>query len=74
MTAFITKLAALVNGMTARWAGDFQSISTFCAELGPFSILELAFWAFHGLAIDILSLRSSVTASHSNELAYYFHY
>jgi hypothetical protein len=49
MAALIAKNAVHLIGRVTRWALKVQSISAFLAELGSFSILKLAFGAFHFL-------------------------
>ncbi len=52
MAAFITEDAVLFIRISTRWAHNFQFSATFLTELGIFSVLELAFWTLHGLALD----------------------
>jgi hypothetical protein len=47
MTAFVTKKAARPVSGSATWAYEFKFVTALIAEFGPFSILKLAFGAFH---------------------------
>jgi hypothetical protein len=47
MAAFITKNAVWLIRMTTGWTCKFQFVPALFAELGPFSIIKLTFWAFH---------------------------
>jgi hypothetical protein len=51
MTTFIAKFAAnSVNGSALRTI-ELKFMSTFVAEFSPFTIVKLAFWAFHFYAL-----------------------
>lgn len=47
MSAFIAKLCARCICISTLRAGEFQFIPALFAELGAFTTLKLAFWAFH---------------------------
>jgi len=47
MTTFIAKSTVWGNNFLTVRAGEFQCNSAPFAELRPFSVLKLAFWALH---------------------------
>jgi hypothetical protein len=59
LAARITENAVCLIRRATRWALEIQSLSASLAELGSFSILELAFQAAHIPIVSFLSLESA---------------
>jgi hypothetical protein len=54
IAASITKFTAYIDGVTAIWAGEFELMATFAAELSLFTIIKLTLRAFHYLALRLM--------------------